>query len=237
MFSTLRTRFGIPGVISVIALVFAMAGGAVAANNLDSSGNGKATVSAKAKQGKQGKPGKTGPAGPAGPQGPAGAAGPAGPAGPKGDAGTNGTNGVAGQPGAEGPEGSPWTANGTLPPEATETGVWGGYGGQAGASKLAFPISFTLPLAEEPEAIFVDEGELTKPGCPGIVDGIPAADPGKLCVYGDLFEEATNEGFNKTSPGVPFGTEPPGVGTTGTRFKVSCEAFCFAAGTWAVTAE
>ena len=33
MFSTLRTRFGIPGVISVIALVFAMLGGAYAANN------------------------------------------------------------------------------------------------------------------------------------------------------------------------------------------------------------
>ena len=34
MFSTLRTRFGIPGVISVIALVFAMFGGAYAASQL-----------------------------------------------------------------------------------------------------------------------------------------------------------------------------------------------------------
>ena len=70
MFSTLRNRFGIPGVISVIALVFAMFGGAYAASN--SSGGGKATASAKAKQGPRGKTGKTGPAGPAGPAGPVG---------------------------------------------------------------------------------------------------------------------------------------------------------------------
>ena len=83
MFSTLRNRFGIPGVISVIALVFAMFGGAYAASN--SSGGGKATASAKAKKGPKGPKGATGPAGPAG------AAGPAGPAGPKGDAGATGT--------------------------------------------------------------------------------------------------------------------------------------------------
>jgi hypothetical protein len=94
MFSTLRTRFGIPGVISVIALVFAMFSGAYAASN--SSGGGKATASAKGKQGPRGKTGKTGPAGPAGPQGPAGAAGAKGDAGAAGANGTNGTNGTNG---------------------------------------------------------------------------------------------------------------------------------------------
>ena len=100
MFSSLRTRFGIPGVISVIALVFAMFGGAYAASN--SSGGGKATASAKAKQGPRGKTGKTGPAGPAGPAGPTGPTGPAGAkgaAGSNGTAGTNGTNGTNGAPG------------------------------------------------------------------------------------------------------------------------------------------
>jgi hypothetical protein len=90
MFSTLRTRFGIPGVISVIALVFAMFGGAYAANNSASDG-GKATASAKAKKG---------PRGPKGPKGPKGDPGPAGPAGTKGDtgaAGSNGSNGADGQ--------------------------------------------------------------------------------------------------------------------------------------------
>jgi hypothetical protein len=92
MFSTLRTRFGIPGVISVIALVFAMFGGAYAASN--SSGGGKATASkAKAKKGPRGPKGAKGDTGPAGPQGPAGAAGAKG---DNGAAGSNGTDGVDG---------------------------------------------------------------------------------------------------------------------------------------------
>lgn len=92
MLSTLRTRFGIPGVISVIALVFAMFGGAYAASS--SSGGGKATASAKAKKGPRGPKGATGPAGPAG------LAGPQGPAGVKGDAGASGKEGPSGAPGA-----------------------------------------------------------------------------------------------------------------------------------------
>jgi hypothetical protein len=99
MFSTLRTRFGIPGVISVIALVFAMFGGAYAASN--SSGGGKATASAKAKKGPRGPKGATGPAGPAGPVGPTGA---------KGDAGANGSNGSNGAAGAAGAAGQSVTA-------------------------------------------------------------------------------------------------------------------------------
>ncbi len=92
MFSTLRTRFGIPGVISVIALVFAMFGGAYAASN--SSSGGKATGSkAKAKRGPAGPKGATGPAGPVGPQGPAGA---------NGKDGANGANGSTGSAGAPG---------------------------------------------------------------------------------------------------------------------------------------
>src|SRR5262245_60915 len=90
MLSPLRNRFGIPGVISVVALVFAMLGGAYAASNND---NGKATASAKAKRGPKGPKGATGPTGPAGPQGPAGANGKDGSNGANGQEGTNGTNG------------------------------------------------------------------------------------------------------------------------------------------------
>jgi hypothetical protein len=98
MFSTLRTRFGIPGVISVIALVFAMLGGAYAASN--SSDGGKATASAKAKKGPRGPKGPKGDTGPPGPQGPAG------PQGAKGDTGTAGANG---KDGGQGPQGNPGT--------------------------------------------------------------------------------------------------------------------------------
>jgi hypothetical protein len=100
MLSPLRNRFGIPGVISVIALVFAMLGGAYAAN--DSGGGGKATASAKAKKGPRGPKGATGAQGaqgPVGPQGPAGAKGDKGDAGAAGAAGSAGTAGPAGAPG------------------------------------------------------------------------------------------------------------------------------------------
>src|SRR4051794_13200366 len=142
MFSTLRNRFGIPGVISVIALVFAMLGGAYAASN--SSGGGKAAASAKAKKGPRG------PKGPKGDTGPAGPAGPAGPVGAKGDAGaagTNGTNGVSPSGTAFGGEANGCKEGGvkfvganttvacngvkgqtgftdTLPAGKTETGAW-----------------------------------------------------------------------------------------------------------------
>jgi len=75
----------------VIALVFAMFGGAYAASN--SSGGGKATASAKAKKGPRGPKGATGPAGPAGPVGPAG---------PQGSAGAKGDTGASGAPGSSG---------------------------------------------------------------------------------------------------------------------------------------
>jgi hypothetical protein len=91
---SLRNRFGIPGVISVIALVFAMLGGAYAASN---NGGGKATASTKAKRGPKGPKGATGPAGPQGPAGPAGA---------KGDAGAPGAAGAPGKDGAPGAPGA-----------------------------------------------------------------------------------------------------------------------------------
>jgi hypothetical protein len=177
MFSTLRNRFGIPGVISVIALVFAMFGGAYAASN--SSGGEKATTSAKAKKGPRGPKGATGPAGPAGAQGPAG---PAGAKGDTGAPGTNGTNGTPGAPGAPGtsvtntalakgnvncPEGgaefkvgagTPTRAcNGTtgftetLPPGKTETGAWTVTASSTAFMQAGTAISFPIPLAQAGE--------------------------------------------------------------------------------------
>jgi len=107
MFSTLRTRFGIPGVISVIALVFAMLGGAYAASNgsgplaSSSAKHHKKHKKSKAQRGPRGPKGATGPAGPTGPMGPAGLAGPAGPAGAKGDNGSSGSDGSNGSNGAD----------------------------------------------------------------------------------------------------------------------------------------
>lgn len=100
MLSPLRSRFGIPGAIAVIALVFAMLGGAYAATD---AGGGKA--SATAKKLIRGPRGPKGGAGPAGPQGPAGAKGDTGPQGEKGEKGEKGEQGDPGEPGLSGQDG------------------------------------------------------------------------------------------------------------------------------------
>jgi hypothetical protein len=231
MFS-LRDRFGIPGVISVIALVFAMVGGAFAANNLGGDSDGsKATASAVKK-------------GPRGPRGPRGATGPQGPVGPKGDPGAPGANGKDGAPGLngatgptgpqgatgatgstgpEGPEGiqgSPWTANGTLPSGATETGTWSFGQIEKAASPSAWvPISFPIPLAEEDvptlsgagnEVHFIGQTDTPPTECPGSPKA-PAAAPGHLCIYASLLVNASSAGLARNvtlneRPGVGFGS-------------------------------
>jgi hypothetical protein len=149
---SLRNRFGIPGVISVIALVFAMLGGAYAASN--SSGGGKATASAKAKKGPRGPKGATGPAGPAGAQGPAGA---------NGKDGSNGSNGSAGAQGSQG-----------LPGKSVEVANYSGpecAGSEEGA---------TVQIAGEPSTKkYVCDGVEGSPGAPG-ANGSPWTAGGTL---------------------------------------------------------
>lgn len=95
MYARIRERFGATAlVLSILAVVFAMLGGAYAASN--NGGGGKATASAKGKPGPRGPRGKAGPAGPTGPVGPVGPAGSAGGQGPKGDQGPPGGKGADG---------------------------------------------------------------------------------------------------------------------------------------------
>jgi hypothetical protein len=189
MFSTLRNRFGIPGVISVIALVFAMFGGAYAASNTSSGGGSKATTSAKAKKGPRGPKGATGPAGPAGPAGPVGPAGAAGPKGDAGAVGAPGKDGTNGKEGKQGKEGSPWTAGGTLPSGSTETGMWSMEGRALGEPPFTplqrVPLSFTVPLAtplQEANVHYIQAENEDLANCPGNVKD-PLAKAGQLCVY------------------------------------------------------
>jgi len=233
MLQRFRSQVGTAGlVVAVVALVAALAGGAVAATG--GSGDSKASASA---EGKRGKPGKRGPKGPPGQPGQAGPVGPAGPVGAQGPIGPEGKQGPEGKPGKDGTTG--FTA--TLPPGETETGLWGTYRNGA-AGKYGFPISFPIPLEEAPEEIvLVGEGELTKPGCPGDAGGVPTADPGVLCVYADVLQEATSEGFSHPEPAQSAGgygelQQESGAVPTGTIFTVNCDGFCFMAGTWAVTA-
>ncbi len=250
MFSTLRTRFGIPGVISVIALVFALVGGAYAANN--SSSGGKATASAKAKKGPKGPKGATGPAGPAGAQGPAG------PAGAKGDAGANGSNGAAGPTGPTGTAGAKGATGAagatgatgfsgfteTLPAGKTETGVWAtGPSAVQSGDEVFVPLSFPIPLAQasskafylKEEEVAHEEGPGFEAGCTGTVEN-PTAPEGTLCVYTD-FEGGSNVkflffNFNE----VVGGYHPTGAVMEFVNFTEEEEGRYVGVGSWAVTA-
>jgi hypothetical protein len=196
----------------VIALVFALFGGAYAASN--SSNNGKATASAKAKKGPRGPKGATGPAGPAGAQGPAG------PQGAKGDAGANGANGAAGATGTTGPTGAKGATGATgatgfsgftetLPSGKTETGVWSAAASPIEESlEISSSISFSIPLPKSGKAVFFNTEEVenqafgknagascvVEPGEPNCVDtgchwelenadAVPKAPAGTLCVF------------------------------------------------------
>jgi hypothetical protein len=174
MFSTLRNRFGIPGVISVIALVFAMFGGAYAASN--SSGGGKATASAKAKKGPRGPKGATGPAGPAGPVG------------ANGKDGANGTNGPNGAPGGAGPSGksvvvgntAPTCIEGGITVEVEGSGVKkpvcngeAGTPGNQGEKGDPWTPNNTLPVGATETGTYVFSGEGLKKLTPGETDYEP----------------------------------------------------------------
>jgi hypothetical protein len=169
MFSTLKNRLGIPGAISVIALVLAMAGGAYAAKGVIITKLSQIKPSVqKQLKGESGPAGANGPAGLQGPPGSEGKQGPEGKAGasvvntsvPAGEVECEERGGAKFQVGTgpatfacNGQEGSPWTAGGTLPSKKTETGGWA-FGTLTAASipvaaGLRLSISFPIPLSAE----------------------------------------------------------------------------------------
>lgn len=104
MFSRIHNKLGTAGlIVSIVALVFALAGTAFAAAGLNSKQKKEVTKIAKKYAGK---PGPQGQAGPQGPQGPAGPAGAVGPQGAKGDPGADGAKGATGPTGPTGPGGT-----------------------------------------------------------------------------------------------------------------------------------
>ncbi len=162
-------------IVAVVALVAALGGTAFAAAQLNPTQKKEVRKIAKKYAGKRGPRGKRGPKGKPGNDGAQGPQGDPGPKGEKGDTGAPGKDGndgksvsvspysgsecaeAEGEEGAEftndsgtayacnGKEGSPWTAGGTLPEGATETGSWFGVTNGSGELKLA-SISFPIPL-------------------------------------------------------------------------------------------
>jgi hypothetical protein len=250
MFEAMRRHINATTIIAVMALIFAMTGGAFAVTS--HGGPNAASIAAK-KKGKKGKAkvkvgpagprgpeGKQGPAGPAGPQGPAGSQGPQGPQGPVGPQGPQGEKGAPGQKGANG---SPWTAGGTLPEGSTETGVWGvaALPGSFFFGELALePISFTIPLKEGLSVGTVhilapgEEGTGKGSGCPEKSNvKSPQAEPGNVCI----FQTTALNVKSITAESLETGQEGA-AGTTGTMlhiFPENAKESVAAYGTWAVT--
>lgn len=124
-----RKHFNATTIIAIVALVFAMTGGAFAVT----SKGGPSPVASVAKKSKvkvlRGPRGPKGDSGPAGAAGPAGPVGPAGAAGAKGEKGERGEKGEKGEAGAAGPAGQNGQTGFTsvLPKEETETGGWSAF--------------------------------------------------------------------------------------------------------------
>lgn len=256
----IRIQLNATTMVAIVALVFAMTGGAFAVT-----GHSAAKKNAKSKvvitntkqispkvlvqlKGAKGAPGATGASGAAGPQGPAGAQGPTGAAGKEGPAGPKGETGAPGKDGTNGTTG--FTAK--LPTGSAETGDWA-IAGEASVANEQYvsPISFPIPLETAPTAHFVSEEEIEKreegkseaegaapAACPGS-KATPAAEEGSLCVYSGPVENATY--FLFFGVHVIF-SNPQGsintAGTSGTIVTAGSEAAgpVLRTGTWAVTA-
>jgi hypothetical protein len=263
MLHRFRERFGTAGlIVGLLALVLALGGTALAASGA-LTGKQKKEVEKIAKKyaGTPGAPGATGPAGPAGPAGGKGDTGAPGtngtsvtntnePAGANcaeggtklvGTSTTYACNGKKGTNGAPGKEGSPWTAGGTLPEKATETGVWGQ--GEVAGTAVGFrfyPISFALPLSAKPTTEFVGPTVVSTANCPGRGAepiGIPKAEPGFLCVYASSMTSTGVVAFRAPTFASGEGANVAGSSQVGSILKVFCESEeCQALGIWAVTA-
>jgi hypothetical protein len=198
MFSMIRTRLRLSpaGVMAVVALVFAMIGGAYAASG-GLTGKQKKEVKSIAKSfqgtGPAGSPGAQGSAGANGKEGPAGATGPAGPTGPKGTTGATGPTGTF--------------STESLPSGQSLSGAWGTSGGEGATEQdislaaISFPIHVSpIPIAlyqyefspGESAGVELLDGSVSlyeggdteawEAVCPGSAAN-PTAEPGFLCVY------------------------------------------------------
>jgi hypothetical protein len=246
MYQRYRERFGTAGVVvGVIALVLAMVTGAYAAGG-GLSGKQKKEVEKIAKK-YAGKDGAAGAAGTNGTNGTNGKDGSNGAPGADGksvavtliEEGEEGCEELGGaevkQQGAangtevcNGAEGSPWTAGGTLPSGATETGTWVAAGSTGAAVSFALPTQTAIGASwffidgssssEDKEECDNGKGEAPSPDN-------PEAKPGNLCLF-------------KVGGEAPFlllGAAGPGVGRTGAFMAWTSEQ-TGSVGTFAVTA-
>ena len=237
----IREPFGKAGLtLAILALVFAMVGGAWAATGLNSKQKKEVKKIAKSFQGTgpAGAAGAVGPVGPAGANGKDGANGTngtdgaAGAKGATGATGTNGTNGATGPTGTTGLTGTTGPTGTTLPSGKTATGLYHVTGINTTRDRLA--ISFPLRLLAEPAFHYIPQiAGVSQPTteCPGGW-GNPTALPGHLCVYEGVLINL-NPPITEVNAGI---TADPTSGVV-LIFKPGDKTLeSLAGGSWAVTA-
>jgi hypothetical protein len=248
MFQAIRRHFNATSLVAVIALVFAMTGGAYAAKRYILTSTKQISPSVlKALKGASGKAGAPGLAGPAGPAGPAGAGG----TGPQGSAGAPGAKGENGAPGAPGPEGKEGKQGKegkegktgfteTLPEGATETGTWlaPATTTKSENANISFPIPLPAAISEAHYVTVADvEGKTIPTGCSGTAEK-PEAEEGNLCMFEGGLSSPVG-GVDEEEPPLilkPGGGLSLGAGTTGAVILItSKDVESRFAGTWAVT--
>jgi hypothetical protein len=217
----MRRHLSYANVTATLALVFAMSGGALAANHYLI--NSTKQISPKVLKTLKGNAGKTGPAGSPGSTGASGAQGPAGAAGPKGETGTEGKTGPKGEPGL--------SALSTLPAGDSENGELAPVESNPATHYLVGTVAYPVPMPEtlEPShVIFTNTSGTTH------CSGQGHADAGYLCIY------LVNEG-NVSAPDTLYfeGGATHGAGKDGFAafWDISATGSeAFAEATWTVTA-
>jgi hypothetical protein len=170
----MRRRLSYANVAATLALVFAMSGGAVAANHylINSTKQINPKVLKKLK-------GRTGAIGATGLPGAPGAPGAAS------KEGAQGKEGPRGKEGEEGPAGEPGPLLTTLPSGKTERGSYGFAGTRATGGGKFVPgteAPYPIPLSFTPTINVIKSGGSATANCPGNVES-PTSAAGVLCVY------------------------------------------------------
>lgn len=260
VFKWLRKKLSANGpalIVAVIAVVVALCGGAFAASGaLTAKQKKEVKAIAKTEAKKSAAVGAAGSSGPAGPPGAKGDKGDQGEKGLEGQKGVGGKNvtttpitagasecqerggaliepsGIEVCNGKEGKEGSPWTAGGTLPPGATETGSWGFNGTSADeVTGIFVPISFPILLSKPIDPQNIHFGHAQEKPFSNFCEGspqAPKAKPGELCIYEAVTVNATL--IEIFSPA----TEEPSTAQSGAMMQFAPSGNAFGFGTFAV---
>ena len=127
--------------------------------------------------------------------------------------------------------GSPWTAGGTLPSGATETGAFF-LNAADNSETLSFPIQLAAAIPASNVHIILPTDTVPE-GCTGGTPAAPTADPGHLCVFIARYSvDAVDDG----APGVSIiSSFPPSPGASRAGATLSDPDAVLVYGSWAVT--